>query len=87
MGDMKGDMAGGASVIGAISAIARFKPKINVVAIIPAVENMPGGGAMKPGDIITFMNGKTAEIISTDAEGRLVLADALATPGRWELNE
>jgi leucyl aminopeptidase len=77
MGDMKGDMAGGASVMGAISAVAQFKPKINVAAIIPATENLPSGTALKPGDIITFMNGKTAEIISTDAEGRLILADGL----------
>jgi leucyl aminopeptidase len=78
MGEMKGDMAGGASVMGAISAIARLKPLVNVTAIVPAAENLPGGTAMKPGDIITIMNGKTVEIISTDAEGRLVLADALS---------
>ncbi len=78
MGDMKGDMAGGASVMGAISAIAEYKPAINVAAIIPATENMPSGTALKPGDVITLMNGKTAEIISTDAEGRLILADALS---------
>jgi len=76
MGDMKGDMAGGASVMGAISAIAEYKPAINVAAIIPATENMPSGTALKPGDVITLMNGKTAEIISTDAEGRLILAEA-----------
>ncbi len=75
---MKGDMAGGAAVIAAISAIAQLKPKINVVAIIPATENLPGGSALKPGDILTAMNGKTIEIISTDAEGRLILADALS---------
>jgi leucyl aminopeptidase len=78
MGDMKGDMAGGASVMSAISAIAQLKPKINVMAIIPATENMPSGTAMRPGDIINIMNGKTVEIISTDAEGRLILADALS---------
>jgi leucyl aminopeptidase len=77
MGEMKGDMAGGASVIGAIGAIAQLKPRINVTAIVPATENLPGGTAMRPGDIITIMNGKTVEIISTDAEGRLVLADGL----------
>jgi leucyl aminopeptidase len=71
-------MAGGASVLGAISAIAQFKPKINVMAIVPATENLPSGTAMRPGDIITIMNGKTVEIISTDAEGRLILADALS---------
>lgn len=78
MGEMKGDMAGGASVIGAISAIAQLKPKVNVAAIIPATENMPSGTAMKPGDIISIMNRKTVEIISTDAEGRLILADAVS---------
>jgi leucyl aminopeptidase len=78
MGDMKGDMAGGAAVIGAIAAIAQLKPKINVAAIIPATENMPSGAAMRPGDIISIMNGKTVEIISTDAEGRLILADAVS---------
>jgi leucyl aminopeptidase len=78
MGDMKGDMAGGAAVMGAIAAIALLKPKINVAAIIPATENMPGGTAMRPGDVITIMNGKTVEIITTDAEGRLILADALS---------
>lgn len=76
--EMKGDMAGGAAVVAAISAIAQLKPKINVVAIIPATENLPGGSALKPGDILTAMNGKTIEIISTDAEGRLILADALS---------
>ncbi len=78
MGDMKGDMAGGASVIGALSAIAQLKPKINVAALVPATENMPGGRAMKPGDIISIMNGKSVEIITTDAEGRLILADAVS---------
>ena len=77
MDEMKGDMAGGAAVMAAVSAIAQLKPKINVTAIIPAVENMPSGNALKPGDIITAINGKTIEIISTDAEGRLILADAL----------
>lgn len=78
MGEQKGDMAGGASVFGAISAIAQLKPVINVTAIVPATENLPSGTAMKPGDIITIMSGKTVEIISTDAEGRLILADALS---------
>ncbi len=77
MEEMKGDMAGGASVIGAISAIAQLKPKINVLAIIPATENLPDGNALKPGDVLTALGGKTIEIISTDAEGRVVLADAL----------
>ncbi len=77
MDEMKGDMAGGASVMAAISAIARLRARINVVAIVPATENLPSGSALRPGDILTAMNGKTIEIISTDAEGRLILADAL----------
>ena len=76
--EMKADMAGGAAVMTTISAIAQLKPKINVMAIIPATENLPDGNALKPGDILTAMNGKTIEIISTDAEGRLILADALS---------
>ncbi len=77
MEEMKSDMAGAAAVIGAISAIAQLKPKLNVVAIAPCAENMPSGEALKPSDVLTAMNGKTIEIISTDAEGRLILADAL----------
>ena len=77
MGEMKGDMAGGAAVMAAMSAIAQLKPKINITAIIPAAENLPSDNALKPGDVLTAMNGKTIEIISTDAEGRLILADAL----------
>jgi len=76
--EMKGDKAGGAAVIAAIAAIAQLKPKTNVMAIIPATENLPDGNALKPGDVLTAMNGKTIEIISTDAEGRLILADALS---------
>jgi leucyl aminopeptidase len=78
MGEMKGDMAGGAAVMAAISAIAQLKPKLNVIALAPCAENLPGGEALKPGDVLTAMNGKTIEIISTDAEGRLILADALS---------
>lgn len=78
MEEMKGDMAGGAAVIAVLSAVAQLKPRINVIAIVPATENLPDGSALKPGDIITAMNGKTIEIISTDAEGRLILADALS---------
>ena len=74
---MKGDMAGGASVIAAMQVIAGLKPKINVTGIIAATENMPGGRAQRPGDVVRAMNGKTIEVINTDAEGRLVLADAL----------
>ncbi|MDO8568138.1 MAG: leucyl aminopeptidase [Dehalococcoidales bacterium] len=77
MEKMKGDKAGGVAVIAAMGAIARLKPKINVTALIPATENMPGGNAMKPGDILTAITGETIEVISTDAEGRLILADAL----------
>ena len=82
MGEMKDDMAGGATVMAAISAIARLKPRLNVVAIAPCTENLPSGEALKPGDVLTAMNGKTIEIISTDAEGRLVLADALSYAGK-----
>jgi len=77
MQDMKGDMAGGAAVIAAMQAIAQLQPAINVTGIVPATENLPSGKAYKPGDILKASNGKTIEIISTDAEGRLVLADAL----------
>ncbi|MBV9718026.1 MAG: leucyl aminopeptidase [Candidatus Eremiobacteraeota bacterium] len=77
MEDMKYDMSGGAGVIAALSALGTLKPKLNVVGIVPATENMPGGKATKPGDIVTAMNGKTIEVINTDAEGRLILADAL----------
>ncbi len=82
MGEMKGDMAGGAAVMAALSAITQLKLKLNVVAIAPCAENLPGGEALKPGDVLAAMNGKTIEIISTDAEGRLVLADALSYAGR-----
>jgi len=84
MGEMKGDMAGGAAVMGAMDAIAQLKPKVNVMAIIPATENLPDGSALKPADILTAMNGKTIEIISTDAEGRLTLADALGYARKHE---
>ena len=77
MEDMKGDMAGGASVIGAMKAIGRLRPRINVTGIVAATENMPGGSAQRPGDVVRSMSGKTIEVINTDAEGRLVLADAL----------
>jgi len=78
MEEMKTDMAGGAAVMAAIGAIARLKARVNVTAIVPAVENLPGGGAYRPGDVLEAMNGTTIEVISTDAEGRLILADALA---------
>ncbi len=78
MADMKGDMAGGAAVLAALSALAQLKPAVNVTAFVPATENMPSGTALKPGDIIKAMNGKTIEVLNTDAEGRLILADALS---------
>lgn len=78
MGDMKGDMAGGAAVLGAMRAIGHIKPKVNIIAVVPCCENMPSGHALKPGDVISSMSGKTIEIISTDAEGRLILADAVS---------
>ena len=78
MWEMKGDMSGGASVIGAMKGIAALKPKINVFGVVPAVENMPSGTAQRPGDIIRAMNGKTIEVDNTDAEGRLILADAIS---------
>ena len=78
MMDMKYDMCGGAAVLSAIEAIAREKPRVRVVALIPSTDNMIGGGALKPGDIITHYGGITSEIENTDAEGRLILADALA---------
>lgn len=77
MEDMKYDMSGGAATIAALFAIGKLKPKLNVVGIVPATENMPGGRATKPGDIFTAMNGTTVEVINTDAEGRLILADGL----------
>jgi leucyl aminopeptidase len=77
MEKMKYDMAGGAAVIGAMQAIARLKPPISVTGFIPAVENMPGGKAQRPGDIVASLSGKTIEILNTDAEGRLILADAI----------
>jgi len=77
MDQMKFDMSGGAATLGAMQAIAALKPKINVLAIVAAAENMPGGRAQKPGDVQTAMSGKTIEVLNTDAEGRMVLADAL----------
>ena len=86
MGEMKGDMAGAASVISAMKAIAQLKPRLNVTAIAAATENMPGGSAQKPGDVLRTMSGKTVEVENTDAEGRLVLADALAYARQLGLN-
>ncbi len=78
MDSMKGDMSGAAAVLGAMWAVAQLKPKIGIVGIVPATENMPSGHAMKPGDIVRSMNGLTIEVLNTDAEGRLALADAIA---------
>lgn len=78
METMKEDMSGAAVVISTMKAVAKLKPKVNVIAFAPLVENMPGASALKPGDIIRFYNGKTAEVKNTDAEGRLILADALS---------
>jgi leucyl aminopeptidase len=78
MEDMKGDMAGGGAVVAAMGALAELEIPLRVIAVVGATENAVGGGAFRPGDILTAMNGKTIEVINTDAEGRLVLADALA---------
>jgi leucyl aminopeptidase len=75
---MKYDMTGGATVMGAMRAIAQLKPSIPVLGVIPCAENLPSGKATKPGDVVTAMTGKTIEVINTDAEGRLILADAIA---------
>jgi leucyl aminopeptidase len=81
---MKYDMCGAAGVLGAIDAIARMKLKVNVVALVGSTTNMPSGTAMNPGDVVRASNGKTIEIINTDAEGRLVLADVLAYAARYK---
>jgi leucyl aminopeptidase len=77
MHEMKYDMSGGAGVIATMYALGKLKPKLNVIGLVPASENLPGPRAVKPGDILKAMNGKTIEVINTDAEGRLILADAL----------
>lgn len=84
MDEMKYDMCGAASVLGTITAIARLRLPINVVGIIPTTENMPGGNATRPGDVVTSMSGQTIEILNTDAEGRLILCDALTYAERYE---
>jgi leucyl aminopeptidase len=78
MNEMKADMAGGAAVAAAVSAAAAMKLPLRVIGLVPCVENMPDGSAFRPGDVITMYGGKTVEIYSTDAEGRLILADAVA---------
>jgi leucyl aminopeptidase len=84
MDKMKFDMCGAAAVLGAMRAIAKLKLPVRVVGIAPVVENMPGSKAQRPGDILTCMNGKTVEVLNTDAEGRLILADALAYAERYK---
>ncbi len=84
MDEMKYDMCGAASVLGTISAITKIRLPLNVVGIIPTTENMPGGNASKPGDVVTSMSGQTIEILNTDAEGRLILCDALTYAERYE---
>jgi leucyl aminopeptidase len=84
MDHMKYDMCGAASVFGALRALVELKPELNVVGLIPTCENMPSGRATKPGDIVKSMSGQTIEILNTDAEGRLILADALTYAERYE---
>jgi leucyl aminopeptidase len=84
MDEMKYDMSGAGSVLGTLEAVARMQLRVNVVGIIPTCENMPGGSAIKPGDIVTSMSGQTIEILNTDAEGRLILCDALTYAERFE---
>ncbi len=84
MDEMKYDMCGAASVLGTLRAVAEMKLPINVVGVIPSAENMPGGGATRPGDVVTSMSGQTIEILNTDAEGRLILCDALSYVERFK---
>jgi leucyl aminopeptidase len=84
MEDMKFDMSGAAAVLGTFEVLGRLKPSINVVGLIPATENLPSGTALKPGDVIKSHAGKTIEIINTDAEGRLILCDALSYVRRFK---
>lgn len=84
MDEMKTDMSGGAGMMGAIMAVASLKLPLNVVTLVPATENMPGGDSFKPGDVLKTMSGKTIEILNTDAEGRLILADALTYAEKYK---
>lgn len=84
MDEMKFDMGGAASVLGTFAALAELQPAINVVGLIPSCENMPDGQAVKPGDVVTSMSGQTIEILNTDAEGRLILCDALTYAARFK---
>jgi leucyl aminopeptidase len=84
MDEMKFDMSGAASVLGTMKAVAEMKLPLNIIATIPSTENMPGGAASKPGDVVTSMSGQTIEILNTDAEGRLILCDALTYVERFD---
>jgi len=84
MEDMKFDMSGAAAVLGTFEMLGRLKPAVHVVGLVPSAENMPSGTAVKPGDVVTSQLGKTIEIINTDAEGRLILCDALAYARRYQ---
>ncbi len=84
MEEMKFDMSGGAAVLGAMEAVGALDLPLNVIALVPATENLPGGDAFKPGDVLRMRSGKTVEIVTTDAEGRLILADALTYAARYE---
>ncbi len=84
MDEMKYDMCGAASVLGAIRSAAQMKLRLNIVAVVPSCENMPGGSATKPGDIVKSMSGQTIEVLNTDAEGRLILCDALTYVEKYE---
>ena len=84
MDEMKGDMAGGAAVLGTMKAVAELKLPISLIGILPAAENMPSGKAIKPGDVVRSLSGKTIEVINTDAEGRMVLADGLTYADRFK---
>jgi leucyl aminopeptidase len=84
MDEMKFDMCGAAGVLGVMAALGELAPPCNVVAVIPATENMPSGRATRPGDIVTSMSGQTVEILNTDAEGRLILCDALTYAKRYK---
>jgi leucyl aminopeptidase len=84
MDEMKFDMSGAGSVLGTLSALAGMKAPVNVIGVIPTCENMPGGHATRPGDVVTTMSGQTVEILNTDAEGRLILCDALTYAARFE---
>ncbi len=84
MDEMKFDMSGAASVLGVFRSLAELRPQINVIGLVPACENMPGGKALKPGDVVTSMSGQTIEVLNTDAEGRLILCDALTYAERFK---